>query len=255
MVEDLKFLKDVIELFDERGWSATHPAYVAVQKEADVLVNRLAGDVDLRTREMIASHHSDVGLAYPATTRSEMAEVLASHSFYHESGRTYFSWNIKLRDYIEASDAEYDFNPDFDDRWDQLVQRDSTVFDEAVENVLRRYFEGEYAALDDTKDRKATFATGGRSGGHLLLSRFELPDARNGRKAVDMSAASDAEMHAWILDEMEDEEIVALYGLVVSVDADVDDRNNVIAHELGYIRSLKEESWSEAQENDETTTP
>jgi hypothetical protein len=57
------------------------------------------------------------------------------------------------------------------------------------------------------------------------------------------------------MDEMEDEEIVALYGLVVSVDADVADRDNAIAHELGYIRSLKEESWSEAQDDDATMTP
>lgn len=254
MVEDLGDLKEAIALFDERRWAATHPAYVAVQKEVDVLEKRLAGDVDLRTSAMLACHHGE-GLAFPAGTRGEMAEALAGHETYHENGRTYISWNIKLRNHIEASDEEFDFNEAFDARWDELVQRDNGVFDEAVENVLRRYLDGEYVAAADTSERKARFDIAGRSNGHLLLSRFELPDGRSARKSFDVSAASDAEMRSWIMDEMEDEEIVALYNLVVSVDADVEDRYRMIASELGYIRSREEETWPAEQDDDAAPSP
>lgn len=245
MIEVLKDLEEAIELFDQEGWAGGHPAYKAVQKELDALKKTLAGDVDIRTREMIRSHDSGDGLAFPAATRSEMAEFLADHRTYYSDGRTHISWNIKIRDYIEAESEEFDFNPDFDERWDALLQRDNSVFDEAVENVLRRYVEGEYVGIADTGELKATFSTAGRSGGHLVLTKFELPDGRSGRRTVDMTAASDDEMRRWIRDEMEDEEIVALYGLVVSVDADVADRNNAIAQELGYIRSLREAEWSD----------
>jgi hypothetical protein len=254
MVEDLKDLKQAIDLFDERRWGATHPAYVAVRKEIDVLEKRLAGDVDLRTSAMLASHHGD-GLAFGAATRGEMAEVLASHETYHEQGRTYMSWNIKLRDHIEASDEEFDFNPEFDERWDELVQRENGVFDEAVENILRRYLEGEYVAAGDANERKARFDVTGRSNGHLILTRFELPDGKRDRKSFDVSTAGDAEMRAWIMDEMEDEEIVALYNLVVSVDADVEERYRLVASELGYLRSREEESWAAEQTDGADPSP
>lgn len=255
MVEDLKDLKDAIELFDERRFGATHPAYVAVQKEVDVLEKRLAGDVDLRTKAMLTSHYSD-GVAFPASTRSEMAEHIASHSTYRDGGRTYLSWNIKLHQHVEASTDEYDFDPKFDDRWEELLTKGNSVFDEALENVLRRYLDGDYVAAADTSGRKASFSTAGRSGGHLVLTRIELPDGRGGRTPTDASVGDESDLRGWIFDEMEDDEIVALYNVVCSVDADVRDRFAIVASELAYLRSVREEEWASTsdEEEDETAT-
>lgn len=250
MKEDLDDLKEAIELFDEARWGESHPAYAAVRKEIDVLERRLAGEVDLRTKSMIAAHHGD-GLAYGAQKRSEIADFLTAHRTYYSDGRSYISWNIKLSPGIEATSDQFDFDSRFDDRWDALLQNDPRVFDEAVENVLRRYVEGEYTAADDARELKATFSTAGRSGGHLILTRFELPDHRGGRRSIDMSAGSDGELARWIADEMEDDEIVALYALVVSVDADVEAREALVSDELGYQRSLREEDWAHAPSADD----
>lgn len=250
MVEELKDLKEAIELFDERLFGESHPAYVAVQKEVDVLQKRLAGDVDLRTKAMLNSHYGD-GVAFPASTRNEMAEHIAGHSTYHDGGRTYLSWNIKLHQLVEAATDEYDFDPSVDERWEELMVSDNSVFDEALENVLRRYIDGDYVAAADTSGRKASFSTVGRSGGHLVLTRLELPDGRGGRRSTDVSFGTETDLRGWIFEEMEDDELVALYNVVCSVDADVRDRAAIVASELAYLRSLREEEWASTTADDQ----
>jgi hypothetical protein len=242
--EELSEVEKEIELVEARGWSQNDPEIIALAKQRDDLKKAIAGDHDIRTPEMLKSHLG-AGLAFPASTRREMETFLLDHPHYFDNGKLYISWNIKIRDYVEASSEEFDFDPAFDDVWQDLLQKDAEIFSQALDNALRRYIEGDYVAEADPHGLKSTFATAGRSGGHLLLTGFQSIEPNGENKRYDAYVLSERDLRTWIEEEIDDTDLAALYGLVVNVDVDVADRVNLVALELGAIRAGREEQYAE----------
>lgn len=243
---------------------ATHPRYTKTAEDINNVADPDAGDPidlwiakgkvtnpsgdDIRTPEMIkANDDSALKYAFPDKTREEMIVALANHEGYHpmNSWNRGFvvSWDIKIRGTVDAKKAPgYEFNEEFDDRWEQLVQDEGDALQaEAAESALRSYIEGDYTSYAaDTI--KAKFYTNGRSGGHLVLENWSGPKPR-GWSSCKM-AFDDREDYIDWLKGLSNNELVDFYGLVKTVDADTSDPTMAMNHEYAFIRQCREEDWS-----------
>ncbi|TLX17045.1 hypothetical protein [Rhizobium sp. MHM7A] len=203
---------------------------------------------DLRTEVMKSANANDqTDYSYPDATRDEMIVALARHEGYYpmnsNNGGFVLAWDIKVRGDCSASKAEgFKFNEAFNERWKKFEESDSDVFFEACSDALWHFTEGNYEPHSD-EDIRAKFYTNGRQGGHLVLSEWNGAKPK-GWATCPMAFDNREHFISW-LKELPDNDLVALYGLVRSVDIDTADPAHAVSFALASIRQSKEEQWKE----------
>ena len=215
---------------------------------------------DLRTDVMkSANGNGESDYSYPAATREEMIVALARHESYHpmnyNNGGFVIAWDIKVHGNYSASKADgYNFDKAYDARWEKFEENDEQVFWDACSDALHSFTEGRYQPHAD-EDVKAKFYANGRQGGHLVLSDWN--GAKPGRWASCPMAFTDREDFIDWLKELSNEDLVSLYGLVRSVDADTSNPEMAVSYALASIRQGKEEQWTEeaAEELEQDVAP
>jgi hypothetical protein len=175
-----------------------------------------------------------------------MIVALATHKGYHpmnyNNGGFVVSWDIKVRGMTDGKVDGYDHDPKFDQKWDEYLDKDDgSVFNEACEDALRQYVDGDFTAAGD-ESVTAKFYTNGRSGGHLVLSEWSGPGPR-GWASCPM-AFGDREDYVDWLKGLENDDLVKFYALVQTVDEDTRDPTAAVNHGMAFIRQTKEEEWS-----------
>jgi hypothetical protein len=204
-----------------------------------------------------ANADNETDYSYPDATREEMIVALARHEGYHpmnaNNGGFVIAWNIKVRGDCSASKAEgFEFDKTFDERWKKFEQSNEHVFWEACREALWAFNEGHYQPHAD-EDVKAKFYTNGRQGGHLVLSEWNGAQPK-GWASCPMAFDNREHFISW-LKELSDTDLVALYGLIRSVDNDTAHPERAVSHALASIRESKEDEWTqEAKEELEAET-
>jgi hypothetical protein len=203
---------------------------------------------DLRNETMqSANANQETDYSYPDATREEMIVALARHEGYHpmnsNNGGFVISWNIKVRGDFSATKAEgFKFDTALDERWKKFEETNEDVFWEACSDALWSFTEGHYQTHSD-EDVKAKFYTNGRQGGHLVLSEWN-GDKPNGWSSCPMAFDSREHFISW-LKELSTDSLVALYGLVKSVDTDTAHPERAVSFALASIREGKEDQWKQ----------
>lgn len=214
---------------------------------------------DIRTPLMrLADADPDCPYRFPAMGREEMIQSLVSHPVYR--GGHYqpyrLSWNIKLTmDYdSDGMTGDQRCDPAFTQKWRQRFEKDPTLFEQACEDLLRPYLDGQFtpwpgplasAGNDASPDRhdalameegRFHFATDGKSGGYLVLTRFDGEDL----------AFSDMIDFASALDAMDDKAIAELTMAVRTLDRDLERPRiaRAFEEELNFLRRQCEEEWA-----------
>lgn len=174
----------------------------------------------------------------PLTRRREMIDFLAGHSV-HRIDRFdpwTLSWNIKVGGF-DYSGKQEGFRPDasFDEAWNDYLQKnDDWLFWEVASDATSVYTGGDYTMYEGSPAKTFEFQKVGRSGGHLVLTRAF------GHK---LGWEDHATFKVW-LDELKDEDLVALYRAVDQIDADLKDPRAEMAYQYALHRQAKEEEWS-----------
>jgi hypothetical protein len=176
-----------------------------------------------------------------------MIVALARHESYYpmnsNNGGYVIAWNIKVRGDFSASKAEgFEFDKAYDKRWEKFEQTNEHVFWDACSDALHSFTEGHYQPQAD-EDVKAKFYTNGRQGGHLVLSEW-TGEKPGGWASCPMAFSNREDFIGW-LKELSNEDLVSLYGLVRSVDADTANPAMDVSYSLASIRQGKEEQWAE----------
>lgn len=215
---------------------------------------------DLRTELMKkanATNESDY--SYPDATREEMIVALARHEGYYpmnsNNGGYVLAWDIKVHGNFSASKAEgFNFDKAFDERWEKFEQTNEEVFWDACSDALYAFTEGHYQPHAD-EDVKAKFYTNGRQNGHLVLSDWN-GEKPSGWASCPMAFSNREDFIGW-LKELSNDDLVSLYGLVRSVDADTANPEMAVSYSLASIRQGKEEEWAEeaTQELEQEAAP
>jgi hypothetical protein len=129
----------------------------------------------------------------------------------------------------------------FDEQWDALLEEEGHVIEQdAADSVLHAYRQGEVSPYG-FEDVTARFFTSGRSGGHLVLADWTGPKSGSHADCA-MGFASKGDYTDW-LKSLTDDDLVAFYALVRTVDEDVSNRAMTMNHEYAFIRQQHEEKW------------
>jgi hypothetical protein len=186
------------------------------------------------------------GYTFPAKSRIEMIVELANHRSYfpesREAGGFVVSWDIKMAPGVDPKAAEgYEFDDMFDEQWDALLEEEGHAIEQdAADSVLHAYRQGEFSPYG-FEDVKARFFTNGRSGGHLVLADWTGPKSGSHAECA-MGFTSRGDYTDW-LKSLKDDDLVAFYALVRTVDEDVNNRTVAMNHEYAFIRQQHEERW------------
>jgi hypothetical protein len=191
--------------------------------------------------------------SFPLSTKREIIEFLAAHSGH--AANTYdfaLSWNIKVRSLdtsLEKYREEFEFDAQFDAKWEKLCETDESLFWNACSDGLSQWIEGDYAIYPGVNDGKYEFHTAGRSGGHLVLTKMF---------GSNMIFKGRHEYVEWLENDATDSELVELYKLVVNCDHDLARPRDEVEYQLATLRQIKEEEWraelDEEEDPDESHT-
>ena len=126
---------------------------------------------------------------FPHRSRKAMIEYLFDRRSHHGT----FAWNVKVHGADFEGDALRkhvpDLNPAFDSRWDTLVQESDGLFWMCCELASRYLTEGEWTSWPGDDQGAWEFGFEGRSGGWLVLRKWEELDA--GEFYTDPAEAAD----------------------------------------------------------------
>lgn len=204
------------------------------------LVQPMKGQ-DIRTSRMReAANDPDCPYRFEAGSRDEMIAFLSRHSVHRDGPYDSFrlSWPIHMNmDYDASGHAEWaGTNPVWHERWDREFETDPAIFNEACERGLAPYFDRSFSTWGANDAGDYEFTTQGRSGGHLVLQRFQ---------GKDLTFTSLADLDEQ-LNRMEDMSLAAIYRLTVMLDHDLSPENRAkeFEHQLIQIRQRRELEWS-----------
>lgn len=207
-----------------------------VMKAVNGASNGSLGGKDILPAELVALHgDANSGYAFPDRTRLDMVAAIAGHSVHSERfGKARLAWNIKTYGFDTSGKSE-GFSPDpaYDELWNACVEKDEYLFQQAADDALSPYVDGDMtSALGEDSRGKFKFATEGRSGGWLVLDKFD---------GSDLSWSNRHDMVEGLL-EMNEKDLVELYAGVRTFDATID-ANREMAFQFSSIRQSKEEEW------------
>lgn len=181
------------------------------------------------------------GVTYPTRERRGIINALAGHHVHsdrHTNGWR-LAWDIKVHTFDTSGKAEGFTTTDWLDRsWEIEVERNPSMFFDACNDALSQFLEGAYSTYPGDDAGEYGFTTQGRSGGHLVLSKF---GSLSGHELV---WRSQKELAAF-LDGLSNAELTQLYRLVRHVDHTVDGRRNELAYQYAFQRAQKEDEWSQ----------
>ena len=178
---------------------------------------------------------------YPAKSRKAMTEYLTSHESYggwnHPfRGYSPLSWNVKLgRTNNDGKRGEYTTTPEFDEAWEAYCESNNGLWDLIVEDMQRQYIEGEYTTFPGDDQGRWKFGFAGRSGGHMLLEKWDDLDFLRHFSGEDDWAQWLAEIGFYTLRE--------LYRAVRCMDTDFTRAN--IDSEFEYQLNFQRGQWEE----------
>ena len=184
----------------------------------------------------------DCPYVFPLSTKREIVSFLGSHPGHDTGSRDFaLSWNIKvglLDTTGRKHDDEFKFDPEFDAKWEAEVQadREGNMFNQACEDGLRQWTEGEYSTYPGDDTGKYEFHTAGRMGGHLVLTGCM------GDRTIFSGRASFVE---WLEEEATDVQLVDLYKVVSCCDRDLADPTKEVEYQFAFMRSCKEQEWKD----------
>lgn len=194
----------------------------------------------------LVTAHNDASLpyAFPDRTRLDIVKALAGHTMHGErySG-SHLAWNIKVGSFdTSGKHPDYNNDPAYDALWDAVVEKDAdgSMFYQAAEDALSYYVDGNATAYGSEEHGKFEFGTQGRSGGWLVLTKFD---------GAKLSWPSQRDMIQDLL-EMDENDLVDLYAGVKTFDATIDPKRDM-AYQYAAIRSSREEEWKESPETAE----
>jgi hypothetical protein len=206
---------------------------------------------DIRPAKMIEAHESSsVPYSYPDKTREEMIVALASHDSYHpmnyNNGGFVLSWDIKVRGTTDGAGVDgFEHDPQFDQRWEEHLEENSELFWSMCADALRTYTEDGFTPYV-FEDSKATFYTNGRSGGHLVLQKWD-GSGRKGWASCQMAFDGRDDFIDWLKD-LPDADLAKFYDLVKTLDHDLRDPTRAVNYYFASYRESMEEQWKEEAE-------
>lgn len=194
---------------------------------------------DIRTPEMIAAtESSDSPYSFPLKSRAEIIAALLKHDMHttnHQFGCA-LAWNIKVHSFDETGrtgDSKVDAR--LDALWSSHVEKDGDVFWSACSDAVSRYVDGTATTWPGDDEGQWDFRTEGRSGGWLILSRWQ--DQR-------MEFSSSGDLHQF-LDDLSDEELAELYKGISCFDQDLASPKHEMDYQFNFRRAAAEEHWKE----------
>lgn len=175
--------------------------------------------------------------------KSEIVEFLKTHAGHHGK----IVWDIKVRQFNDTGYVDgYSPNPAYDLRWLKYTEQDDYLFWMICEDLLTglagidkpyEFFDG-YPVKELNEFDDYEMWTEGRSGGWLVLRRFETLYPN--------------QVQYW--DEMPYQMLRRLYRFVVEIDKFVAERHNNMAIGYAYVRQEKEAEWKEEDKENEALT-
>lgn len=194
------------------------------------------GGKDILPADLVALHDdASSPYAFPDRTRLDIVAAIAGHEVHSERFEgARLAWNIKVYGFDSSGKSE-GFSPDpaYDKLWEACVEKDEHLFQQAADDGLSYYVDGDALSATGEHSRgKFEFATEGRSGGWLVLTKFD---------GARMSWPSRNDMVEALL-EMDEKDLVELYAGVKTFDATIDAKKEM-AFQFSLIRQLKEEEW------------
>lgn len=202
------------------------------------IVKPAAGDI--RTPAMKAAHEDpSCPYVFPPISREEAIKKLTGHAVYRGGHHRPFrlAWNIKLTmDYDSSGKGEdHPVDSRFDRRWDRAFENDSSIFNNACDDLLRPYMDGEFAVWPGEGAGRWRFETDGTSGGYLVLSQVD-------GRPLEFSEMMDFSEQ---LDAMSDTDLAELVMVVATLDHDLsrDNIRNAFERQLNFMRHQLEEEW------------
>ena len=201
----------------------------------------LKDEKDLRTQEMIdVTNNPDVPYEFPKIGRVGIITELMNHSVHRDGhyGDFYLSWNVKMDMNLDDSGklGDYEVDSQFDEKWaEYMEENDSDIFYRICEDMARTYLENEYCTYPGNDQGDYQFGFQGRSGGHLVLREVDGNE-------IGFSSYNDVQN---VLNELDDSELVKIYKVVKSLDADITKAKlgQEWAYQLNFVRQDLEEEW------------
>jgi hypothetical protein len=211
---------------------------------------------DIRPAKMIEAHESPaVPYSYPDRTREEMIVALASHESYHpmsrHNGGFVLSWDIKVRGVTDGAGVEgFEHDPEFDAKWEEHLEENSELFWTMCGDALRTYTEDGFSPYV-FEGSKATFYANGRSGGHLVLQKWD-GSSRSGWASCQMAFDDREDFIEWLKD-LPDADLVKLYDLVRTLDHDLRDPRAQVNFQFAGYRESMEQQWKDEVQDEATS--
>jgi hypothetical protein len=173
---------------------------------------------------------------FPLSKRHEIEDFIARHPVHNDRyDPAYLAWNVKVHS-LDTSGRHADFETDaaFDERWEKHLEKNGdSLFWECCEAGLSQYLEGCFSTYEGGDEGRYKFHVEGRSGGWLCLTSVD------GHK---MAFRDQIELKEY-LQSISDEDLVALYKAVVTLDTDLASPGKEVAFQMASRRALLEEEW------------
>jgi hypothetical protein len=187
---------------------------------------------------------------YPHRSHKARIAYLAEHENYHPmnswNGGFCLSWNVKINrgDYSGKNGgrpSDYPVNLAFDEKWDEYVQANDSLFYKTCEDVFQSSCE-DYSTYPGDDAGSYKFSLNGRSGGHLILTHCAIVSEPKDWKMFPMIWASRADYEYW-LETRGKEELERFYKAVRCMDYDF--AGERVKAEFNYQLASRRSQWEE----------
>lgn len=187
----------------------------------------------------------DCPYAFSLESRREILQFLAEHPVHRIDGpysRWAYAWDVKVHSFDRTGHhADFEPDPDFDERWERYLESHPDLFWEEAADELSSYTEGTYATYPGDDEGQYDFGMAGRSGGWLILTKVD----GLGKMCWDNQMG----LKDWLKD-LDDADLIRLYKLIVSVDKDVANPAQAMAYRFASRRAEMESEWKDEAGNE-----
>jgi hypothetical protein len=206
--------------------------------------------------EMVAANADpECPYKFPHATREDMIVVLARHHGHvpmnYNNGGFVVAWDIKVRGNVDVTgtnDGKEKVDPAYDKAWEIFADKNSdTLFNEACEDGLRQWTEGDYTTWPGEDQGAYKFSTNGHSGGHLILTEWDGPRPPSGGWASCKMAFDSRNDYIEWLKELDEPDLARFYKLVTCCDHDTRDPHQEVSFQIACMRQSQEDAWKSGE--------
>lgn len=191
-------------------------------------------------------------LRFPHSTRDDIIVFLANHHSHvpmnYNNGGFVVAWDIKVHRNVDTTGRDAragEVDDKYDEAWNAYVEQEGdTLWNEAASNALSYFTEGDYSTYSRTDHGAYGFSTNGRSGGHLILTKWDGPKPPSGGWASNAMAFTDRSDYIEWLKELGDTDLARFYKFVANVDHDTAEPHKEMAYQYAFLRTCKEDDWN-----------